>query len=145
MIFDTAVHAKSNSSLSSPSVLTVDGPQADTFFPVCWLIFQAPPPLDIASPSHCSLWFEVFQALNHILFLVSSDLLEVIFQQSGCFSAVRWVKFCHCQQIRIEQMFWIRNIYCLATYENMWLLNKRFNHLQNVLKDSSQVFFFLKM
>lgn len=86
----TKLHAKSTSSFSSLSVLFFDGPQATTVFPVRWLIFQDPPPLDAASTSsHCSQWFVVIQALNCIHFLISFDFLEVIFKLSGCFLQVR--------------------------------------------------------
>lgn len=150
----TKLHARSIFTFSSPSVSTVDGPQAATVFPVCWLIFRDPPPLDVASPSsHCSWWFVVFQALNRMHFLIRSDFLKAIFQQSGCFLQVRWVNFCHYQQKGPEHMFSIRNIYCLATYENMlwWkimLLNKGCNYLRNLFNDSlvyAQVFFCMQM
>lgn len=35
----------------SPSVSAVDDPQAAAVFPLSWLIFQDPPPLDVASTS----------------------------------------------------------------------------------------------
>lgn len=38
-----------------PSVSAVDGPQAAAVFPLCWLIFQDPPPLDaVSTSSHSS-------------------------------------------------------------------------------------------
>lgn len=93
----------SSSFFFSQSVSPVDGPQSATVFPLCWLIFQAPPPLDATSPSsNSSNWVVLFQSLNRINISFSSIYLEVIVQQSGFSLQVRWEEFCHCQQIRLE-------------------------------------------